>query len=1117
MREDQCGENDSKQRENEGVAALHEAKLDYSTASEIVRALPAGLFIYQFIEPDRLLLVSGNPESERLSGIRAAEWLGREFNELWPAARELGGTDRYLEVMRTGETYVTEDLFYQDERLTGAFRIHAFRLPGQRLAVAFANITEQKQIEAELNEQRLLYADLIDTLPVGVYLLKVQCRGTWTAEAIPSLMAAQMTINFVSPRFCQILGITMADIAANPALIIDLIHPEERQDFNARNAQAMTDFAPFFWEGRIVTGAVTKWVRFESQARQVDPGTVFWTGLLSDITMAKQAEQALAESERNYRLIVEHQNELVVKVDAEGRFLYVSPSYCAMFGKSEAELLGRPFVPLVHEDDREATLLAMEDLHRPPYSCVIEQRALTVDGWQWFSWHDRALVDQSGQVAEIIGTGRVITKRKQSEEALRRREHQLQILARAARQINAVLDVPVILRSLVAEAIELTGAQSGAGGLMLNGEMVFGEYNHAGRLVPIDYRFGSGYGVPGWVMQTAAPYLSDDAEHDPHVIPEIQQTLGFRNLIDVPIISREGILLGCFEIHNKQGGDQPFTSHDLDLLTGLAASAAIALDNARMLAERKQAEETLRLSEERFRRVVESSPFAIAILTMQGRMDYLNPKYAEVFGYGCADIPTLEDWLRLVSPDPVNRECLRSQWLKALDSTLTRTPDADGQVSEITCRDGSVRTVRIFVNRMDDRVLAIFHDLTAQKCAEEEKDKLHAQLLQAQKMESVARLAGGVAHDFNNMLTAILGHAELGLVQAAPADPLRRRLEEIRDAAKRSANLTHQLLAFARRQTVAPRLLDLNETIEGMLKMLRRLIGENIDLAWLPKAGLWPVLMDPTQVDQILANLCVNSRDAIAEVGRVTIETKNVTLDEAYCTLHAECLPGDYVMLTVSDSGCGMSKEIQDKLFEPFFTTKEVGRGTGLGLATVYGIVRQNGGFINVYSEPGEGTTFRLYLPRHAAVATLQQGETVVPTIFRGSETVLLVEDEVAILNLGKMMLENMGYRVLAAATPKEALRLARDANSRIHLLMTDVVMPEMNGRELSRQLLALFPDLACLFTSGYTADVIANSGVLEPGIHFIHKPFSMPDLSRKIREALDGAGKRLEGSDRQV
>jgi len=382
--------------------------------------------------------------------------------------------------------------------------------------------------------------------------------------------------------------------------------------------------------------------------------------------------------------------------------------------------------------------------------------------------------------------------------------------------------------------------------------------------------------------------------------------------------------------------------------------------------------------------------------------------------------------------------------------------------------------------------------------------KMESQLIQARKMEAVGRLAGGVAHDFNNMLSVILGKTEMALEDIDPNQTLYADLEEIRTAAQRSADVTRQLLAFARKQTIAPKVVNLNSTIESILKMLRRLIGENIDLIWLPNEEIWPVRIDPSQLAQILANLSVNARDAIADVGKLIIETGKTTFDEAYCADHSGFVPGDFVQLTVSDNGCGINQETLQNVFEPFYTTKDVGKGTGLGLATVYGIVKQNDGFINAYSEPDQGTIFRIYLPRYLAETEILEKKTSDTINPDGAETILLVEDEPSILRMTRMMLERMGYKVLGAGTPGGAIALAREYAGQIHLLMTDVVMPEMNGRDLAGNLLVLYPDLKRLFMSGYTANLIAQHGLLAEGVNFIQKPFSREQLGKKVRDALD-------------
>ena len=388
--------------------------------------------------------------------------------------------------------------------------------------------------------------------------------------------------------------------------------------------------------------------------------------------------------------------------------------------------------------------------------------------------------------------------------------------------------------------------------------------------------------------------------------------------------------------------------------------------------------------------------------------------------------------------------------------------------------------------------------------ADLEREKLQRQLIQAQKMEAVGRLAGGVAHDFNNILSVILGYVEISLDETRPDSPIYSNLEKIQEAGYRSAEIVRQLLTFSRQQTIAPRVLDLNATVGGLVNMLQRLIGENINLVWAPAPSLPLVLVDPSQVDQMLINLCVNARDAIDGVGTLSVETAAVAVDGEFCAQNTECTPGGYVVLSVSDNGCGMTTEVMEKIFEPFYTTKGIGKGTGLGLATIYGIVKQNHGFIKLYSEPSKGTSFKIYFPQHIGDGGEEEkeGEAAIP-MGRG-ELVLLVEDEISILELGKTMLERLGYEVIAATKPDEMLSSVADLSGPIRLLITDVVMPGMNGRELADRVRKIHPLVKCLFMSGYTSNVIAHQGVLDKGDQFIEKPFTTKTLATKVRHILD-------------
>ena len=534
----------------------------------------------------------------------------------------------------------------------------------------------------------------------------------------------------------------------------------------------------------------------------------------------------------------------------------------------------------------------------------------------------------------------------------------------------------------------------------------------------------------------------------------------------------------------------------LEILPRVIQRVSKEIENEKKL---KRAEEAIRESRERYLSLFDNMLDGIYRSTHDGKFVDVNPAMVRMFGYSSKEEMLQVDIINDLYFAPEERE-----------SNILGMGQEEIEIYRMRRKDGSeiwVEDHGHYVHDEQGRVLyhdGILRDITERKQTEQEQEKMLAQLTQAQKMESVGRLAGGVAHDFNNMLGVILGHAEMALMQLDPELPLHSDLKEIQRAANRSANLTRQLLAFARKQTIAPKVLDLNETMAGMLSMLRRLVGENISLVWIPGAEVWPVRMDPSQIDQILANLCVNARDAIADVGKLTIETGNSTFDADFCAKHAGFVPGEYIRLAVSDSGHGMDKQTLTHIFEPFFTTKGVGEGTGLGLATIYGIVKQNNGLVNVYSEPGLGTTFNIYLPRHLSKTGQVPEKGPSDPAVRGHETILLVEDEPAILNMITMMLGRLGYTVVAAGTADEAMRLAREYAGEIHLLLTDVVMPEMNGRDLAEKMLTIYPHLKCLFMSGYTANVIAHHGVLDEGVYFIQKPFSVNVLSAKVREVLE-------------
>ena len=514
---------------------------------------------------------------------------------------------------------------------------------------------------------------------------------------------------------------------------------------------------------------------------------------------------------------------------------------------------------------------------------------------------------------------------------------------------------------------------------------------------------------------------------------------------------------------------------------------------ARDITDRKLAEEALKKSEEKYSKVFHAAPAGIAVASLdEARILDANEEYERMYGYRRDELVgrsafDLELWL-----DKAQREHIVSLLRRGV-------PVRDLELKGRT-KSGDVRTVRYNGQLINIGgtlcLISAVVDITDRK-------RLESQLQQAQKLEAVGRLAGGIAHDFNNMLSVILGQADLASHALVPRNPAYESIQEIRKAAERSAELTRQLLVFARRQDAAPRPLDLNQAISERLAMLRRLIGENVALKWNPSPSPWSVKMDPTQVDQILINLAVNARDAIADVGTLTISTENWHQEEASPQHAGSEGPGEWVILRVTDTGTGMGNESLAHIFEPFFTTKEIGKGTGMGLATVYGIVQHNGGRIEVESELGKGTTFRVYLPR--TLETAVNVHKAEPTeLVRGHETVLVVEDEPAILKIIRTTLQRLGYSVIEAASAKDALTLATRHDGPLHLLLTDVVLPEMNGRDLYTKIAASHPGIGIIFMSGYSADVFSRPDDGKGDVSFLQKPFSMQELSAKVREVLD-------------
>jgi PAS domain S-box-containing protein len=906
--------------------------------------------------------------------------------------------------------------------------------------VEFRDITESKKAEMALQIREQTLQKIFDILPVGL----------WFADKKGKLLRG-------NPMGVKIWG-------AEPNVSIS-----EYGVFKARRLPSGKEIAPNDWalahtirEGVTVSDELLEIDAFDGQKKIIlnytapvhdAQGEIQGAIVVNqDVTKSKQIEKTLYDLNEDLKESQRIAHLGSWRLDIASNQVVWSDELYKMYGFDPA-LPPPPFTESMKlftpvSWDKLSTAINNTIDTGIPYELELETvRKNGSHGWVWV--HGKAVTDEKGVTIGLRGAAQDITERKKAEEALRESEEKYRLIAENTSDVISVLDLNLKF-TYVSPSIK-----------RLTGYTIEESLKHSIEdiLTPDSFK-----NVLKIFEEEMALEASGTADHSRTRIIEIEQSKK-----DISIVWVE---VACSFIRNAE--QKP---------TGI-------LLISRDITERKRAE----AERERLMAAIEQAGEAIVITDPEGMIQYVNPAFEKVSGYSrkeamgqnprvlksdCQDDLFYQQLWKTISSGKiwsgrmVNKK--KNGSLYTEDATISPVHDADGRISNF---------------------VAVKRDVT-------DHLRLADQLQQAQKMESVGRLAGGVAHDLNNTLSVISGYTELAIEKVAPDDPLHNDLSEVLKAANRSTGIVQQLLAFARKQIITPVVIDLNNAVSGMVKMLRRLIGEDITFAWHPGTDLWPVMMDPSQVDQILANLCVNARDAIHDVGSITIETQNMTIDENYSANHAYFLPGQYVLLTVSDTGCGMAREMIDKIFDPFFTTKEMGKGTGLGLSTVYGIVKQNKGFINVYSEPGRRTTFSIYLPRHMDKTVQKEMQDPEESPTQGHGTILLVEDEPAILKMFTKMLESLGYHVLAANSPGEAIHLARECKGEIHLLMTDVIMPEMNGRDLARNILSLYPNTPRLFMSGFTADVIARHGVLEAGVHFIHKPFSMKDLAAKLRTVL--------------
>jgi PAS domain S-box-containing protein len=767
-------------------------------------------------------------------------------------------------------------------------------------------------------------------------------------------------------------------------------------------------------------------------------------GIGRDITERKQAEEALRAERELLRTMIDNIPDYIYVKDVEGRFLVANRGLAKLVGAKEPDdLLGKTDFNFFPKDLATAFFSDEQAIIRSGQPLVSQEEAsMDAEGNpKWTSTSKVPLWDKNGQAIGIIGIGRDITERKQAEEALRESNQAL----------KALVDASPVAIICMDRAGTVTMANPAA-------ERMFGwsEREMLGRPIPMvqeDKRkfyyalraaVLRGQSVPGQEMQA----LKKDG-----------------SMVDV-IVSMAPLRDGAGEIRG---------------------SMEIALD----ITSRKQAEAQLRLQAA----ALESAANAVAITDKSGDILYLNPAFTVMTGYSAEEVAGKN--MHILNSGKYPKSYFEKMWNAILAGKVW-------QEEIINCRkDGTLYTEMQTITPVRDdrgaiiRFVAIKNDITETK-------QLAQQLSQSQKMESIGRLASGVAHDFNNLLTVVLSYSDVLLERSDLEPRAHKQMEEIKKAAVRAASLTRQLLAFSRQQVLEPKILNLNAIVTDTEKMLRRLIGEDVELLTMLDPNLGSVKADPGQIEQIVMNLSVNARDAMPEGGRLIIETSNADLDEEYARFHPPSTPGRYILLTVTDTGVGMDQETKAHIFEPFFTTKELGKGTGLGLSTVYGIVRQSGGYIWVYSEPKQGSVFKIYLPRVNAPAEQIRPSEPATEHLRGTETVLVVEDEESLRTLTCSLLQLSGYTVLEAKSGPLAVELARQHSGPIQLLLTDVVMPEMSGSKVAEEFTHIHPEAKVVFMSGYTRFSAMDSGLVDSKVALLQKPFSKAALLCKVREALD-------------
>lgn len=897
--------------------------------------------------------------------------------------------------------------------------------------------------------------------------------GSWEVKLTPDFKP--LGAYLLTDECCRIFGFEPGSVEITFDAYMQLVHPADREQLIEMMNKNLQKGEGDAYEYRIIRpdGSIryiqqqSIWLRDEHTGH---PSKII--GTAHDITGRKQAECELHATEEQLRALVNISAKIVWTTNADGLVEEDSPSWRAFTGQCYTEYAGNGWLHAVHVDDRPQVVAKWHTAVTTGAEYMSEHRMWHISGeWRWTLSRAVPLRNRNGRIRSWVGMNTDITERKRAETAWRELTENMAAAQRIAHvgswEVNLTeelqFDEPYLWSD---ECYRIFGFEPAS--FAVTNERYFRSIH------PDDYeRF----------MQTA--------HDDLHA--------GRGGSYEYRIIRPDGSIR---YIHEQS----------IIVWDELTQRPRKLLGMSHDITTRKEAEEALRAEKERLNKIAATLPGVIYVFRQQAdgglTSIYTSPGMAGILGLNVnveiTDIVQFLDWVHpddlphlyaVMSPHP---QRLKKQTVEY----RILLPNHDMLWME---------SIAVPEQAADGTILwyGFITDITERKRAEEAQAKLEEQLRQAQKMETIGRLAGGIAHDFNNLLTVIQGYCDLMLAKMANDNSLRGKLEQIQKASKRASALTGQLLAFSRKQMLSPTVLDLNGLITNLQGMLERLIGEDVTLTTVLHPALWSITADPSQLEQVIMNLVVNARDAMPTGGLLTIETTNLHRDHFHLqTVLDSNLPGvlpePYVMLAVTDTGCGMSEETQAHMFEPFFTTKEQGKGTGLGLATVYGIVKQSGGDIFVYSEPGHGSTFKIYLPANAEMSKQQIANFIPAAPVQGHETILLVEDEEMVRKLVQAALEDKGYTILEARYAGEALAIASQYPRHIDLLMTDVVMPQMSGRELAERLVLLRPDLKVLFTSGYTDDSVVRHGLLTAEVEFLPKPFSPRALALKVREVLD-------------